>query len=144
MSFPHRRAVAFGALAAAMVFVPLAALAVLVAGMSECSSCSASGFVLNAWMLAAALALIFGAVIGPAAALLKHPLEKHVTGRAAAMILVLAIAALAYPTISFAPSLYNYVTYLRTPRDQLPPNDPRRRPSNCSPAKLPRDTVCAY
>ena len=58
--------------------------------------------------------------------------------------LTIVIVALAFPTIWVAPKFYGYVTYLRTPTDQLPPGDARRTLSDCAKRAHVPEVVCAH
>lgn len=137
------KALRFGSLGAALVFVPLAAAAVFVSGMSDCVACDTSPFLVEALLMSALYALLFGLVAGSAGATLKPRLDERLRPAAATIVLVSTVALLAIPTLAYAPRIYSYVEYLRTPRSQLPPGDPRYRPSDCSRRTQP-NVVCAH
>ena len=143
---PEARAVVrFGGLAAVIVFVPLAALAFLAYGLRECGNdCGPATDLLDAWLLALVYAALFGLVAGFAAAGLKPALQQPMGPRLATLALVVVIAVAGCALVWAGPRVYLYVQYLRTPREQLPPGDPRRVPSECTKAKLPKDTICGY
>ena len=139
-----RKAVPVGSFGAAIVFVPLGVLAAIAAGSAECSDCGADRFLVDALLLSAIYAASFGLIAGCIAAVLKPALDRRIHPIGATLLLSAAVALLAIPTVQYAPRLYVYAEYLRTPRDELPPTDPRHRPSDCSKRKLPPNVACAH
>lgn len=144
MNFDVRAALRFGAFGATIVFVPLAGLVLFVSGMSDCVDCDTTPFLLYGWGLAALLATAFGLLTGSVVALIASYLDAVHHDRKTSIVLMFVILLLAFPTLWVAPSLYTYVSYLQTPRDQLPPNDPRRTGSECARTKLPANVVCGH
>ena len=142
--FNARAALAFGALGAAITFLPLAAFVLFAAGMNDCQDCGLPPDAFGALFFAAELATLFGVVTGSAAAWLKRYADDSIDRRLGTAGLTILVVALACPTIWVAPRLYDYVTYLRTPTDQLPPGDPRRTLSDCSKRTHAPDVVCAH
>jgi hypothetical protein len=140
----RRTALRFGAFAAAMVFVPLAGLALFIAGLAECTHCGVPSFIADAWLLSALLAASFGLVSGVAAAWVKPLLDRKIHPQIAFVAVVLTIVIAASAVVWSAPHMYAYAQYIRTPRDQLAPGDPNRINSDCQKRKLPQNAICAY
>ena len=70
--FNARAALAFGALGAAITFLPLAGFILFAAGMNDCQDCGLPPDAFGALFFAAALATLFGVVTGSASAWLKR------------------------------------------------------------------------
>ena len=141
--FDARSALLFGSMGATFVFVPLASFALLVEGMSDCIDCGISSFLVQAWALAAIFALVFGMLAGSAAALLRPRLSALIRPSMTIVALTLMTGLLAWGAVMIAPRLYVSAVYWMTPRQQLPPGDPRRMPSDCSKTSKSADTICA-
>ena len=142
--FNARAARAFGALGAAITFLPLAGFILFAAGMIDCQDCGLPPDAFGALFFAAALATLFGVVTGSASAWLKRYTGDLIGRSLGTAGLTIVIVALAFPTIWVAPKLYGYVTYLRTPTDQLPPSDARRTLSDCAKRARVPEVVCAH
>jgi hypothetical protein len=139
----HRNAALLsGAVGAALVFLPLAAICLFLFGLRECTDCGPPSDLLDALLLSVVYAAMFGLLAGLGARLVLPHLSRRLRPAPAAAVLLLAIVAFACSAVWVAPRLYVYVQYLRTPRNQLPVGDPNRLPSECSKAKLPKDVIC--
>lgn len=134
----------FGAPAAMLVFAPLFLFSFFNFGLRECfDDCGPPWDLYDAWLMSALYAGLFGVLSGFAAGALLPSLEKRLRRWLALAILAVGIVVSACPVVWVAPSIYLYVDYLRTPRDQLPVGDPNRRPSDCSRRRHPANTICA-
>ena len=141
--FDARSATLFGSMGAAFVFVPLASFALLAEGMSDCIDCGISSFLVQAWILAALFALLVGLLAGSTAGVLRPWLSGFARPFMTIVVLTLMTGLLAWGAMMIAPPLYVSAVYWITPRQQLPPGDPRRTPSDCSKTRKTADTICA-